>query len=138
MEGDEKYQTTYHERDQETGFDFRGARYYDSEVGRFLSTDPLAAQRSWLTPYNYVQNNPVMRTDPTGALDDNYSVDSDGKVRLEESTDDNYDVVYSKSDWDNGNLENGVTIKDTTILSELKKIEYGGTNQWDTKSIAIS
>lgn len=31
--------------------------------------DPLAVKRSWVTPYNYVQNNPILRIDPTGALD---------------------------------------------------------------------
>jgi hypothetical protein len=32
--------------------------------------DPLAGERSWLTPYNFVQNNPIMRIDPDGMLDD--------------------------------------------------------------------
>ena len=36
---------------------------------RFLSADPMAAKRDWLTPYNYVQNNPLIRIDPTGKTD---------------------------------------------------------------------
>ena len=35
-----------------------------------MSVDPLAEERSWLTPYNYVQNNPLNRIDLDGALDD--------------------------------------------------------------------
>jgi len=31
--------------------------------------DPLADQRSWVSPYNFVQNNPLNRVDPTGAID---------------------------------------------------------------------
>ena len=31
--------------------------------------DPMAHKRPGLTPYNYVQNNPIMRIDPTGMLD---------------------------------------------------------------------
>ena len=34
--GREKYLTTQHERDDETGLDYRGARFYDSDVGRFF------------------------------------------------------------------------------------------------------
>lgn len=39
-------------------------------IARFLSVDPMSHERSWLSPYNYVQNNPINRIDPTGALDD--------------------------------------------------------------------
>lgn len=64
-EGD-RYLTTQHERDQETGLDYRGARYYDSDVARFLSTDPWANKYPAWSTYNYVMGNPVMLIDPTG------------------------------------------------------------------------
>jgi hypothetical protein len=35
----ERYLTTQHERDTETGYDNRGARLYDADVMRFLSVD---------------------------------------------------------------------------------------------------
>jgi len=62
---------TGHERDQEGGInlDYMLARNYDPEIGRFLSVDPLHSKRSWLSPYNYVQNNPLIRIDPTGLID---------------------------------------------------------------------
>lgn len=41
-------------------------RYYDSEVGRFLSVDPLADKAPGWSPYNYCFNNPLKFTDPDG------------------------------------------------------------------------
>ena len=64
--GKSRYLTTQHERDLETGFDYRGARFYDSEVGRFLSVDPLAAKYVSWSSYNYVFGNPIIYTDPDG------------------------------------------------------------------------
>ena len=58
--------STQHERDSETGFDYRGARFYDAEVGRFLSLDPLASDFVAWSPYNYVLGNPVRLVDPDG------------------------------------------------------------------------
>ena len=63
----EKFLTTQHERDLETGLDYRGARFYDSDVARFLSLDPLAADYLSWSAYSYVMGNPVMIIDPTGA-----------------------------------------------------------------------
>ncbi len=53
----------------ETNYTYFGARYYDSDLNSWLSVDPLAAARPNLSPYNYCQNNPVVRVDPTGMLD---------------------------------------------------------------------
>lgn len=46
-----------------------GRRYYDFQTLRFTSVDPMAHLREWGSPYNYVQNNPINRIDPNGALD---------------------------------------------------------------------
>ncbi|MNU74916.1 RHS Repeat protein [compost metagenome] len=62
----DRYLSTQHERDKETGLDYRGARYYDSDVARFLSLDPLAAKYPMLSAYNYVGGNPVVFIDPDG------------------------------------------------------------------------
>jgi RHS repeat-associated protein len=65
-----RYKYVGKERDEETGLYYYGARYYAVWLGRFVSVDPMKAERTWVTPYNYVQNNPINRTDPTGALDE--------------------------------------------------------------------
>lgn len=62
----DRYLTTGHERDQKKGLDYRGARYYDSDIARFLSTDPWAKRYPEWSTYNYVIANPLRFTDPTG------------------------------------------------------------------------
>ncbi len=57
------------EHDPETGFVLMGARYYDPKASIWISADPLSHMRDWLTPYNYVRNNPIMFSDPSGLLD---------------------------------------------------------------------
>ncbi|HHU47912.1 MAG TPA: hypothetical protein GXZ40_08445 [Bacteroidales bacterium] len=64
-----RYKYCGKERDEETGLYYYGARYYAGWIGRWISVDPLASERSWVSPYSYCQNNPMNRIDPTGALD---------------------------------------------------------------------
>jgi len=67
-------QFTSKERDNETGLDYFGARYYGSLLGRFTSVDPLIASgraslpQSW-NRYAYALNNPLWLIDPDGLMD---------------------------------------------------------------------
>jgi len=62
----EKYQYSGKERDTESGYDYFNARNYHSEVGRFLSVDPLAGKYPGWSSYNYTMNNPMNMVDPDG------------------------------------------------------------------------
>ena len=62
------------ERDGETGWDYFGARYYGSKVGRFTTVDPvytwnenLVDPQRW-NRYAYSGNNPLRYVDPDGKL----------------------------------------------------------------------
>ncbi|MFN2428862.1 MAG: RHS repeat-associated core domain-containing protein [Cryomorphaceae bacterium] len=65
-----RYRYNGKEKDSESDLYYYRARYYAPWLCRFISCDPMKEERAWLTPYNYVQNNPINLTDPTGALDD--------------------------------------------------------------------
>ncbi len=57
------------ERDTESGNDYFEARYYGSNMGRFLSPDPTGGHLinpQSLNRYAYALNNPLTNTDPTG------------------------------------------------------------------------
>jgi RHS repeat-associated protein len=48
------------------GFYYMRARYYDTEVGRFISEDPIGFDGGDVNLYAYVGNNPVLFIDPGG------------------------------------------------------------------------
>jgi RHS repeat-associated protein len=60
---------TGHERDDLGSLDYMHARYYDGELGRFLSPDPATGSprrpQTW-NRYSYALGNPMRFTDPMG------------------------------------------------------------------------
>jgi len=60
-----RYGFTGRERDPDTGLTFSRARWYDPELGRFMSQDPIRflGGINW---YEYVDNNPLSWIDPFG------------------------------------------------------------------------
>jgi len=62
----------------------------------FYGVDQLAEKKIWLTPYHYCSNNPIIRIDPTGALDGEY-----------------YDSVSGEKVFDDGKNDNKVYVRKT-------------------------
>jgi RHS repeat-associated protein len=54
------------EKDEETGYSYFGARYYNADISIWLSLDPLSDEFPSWTGYHYVHNNPLKLIDPTG------------------------------------------------------------------------
>jgi len=104
-------------------------------ISRWLSPDPLSDEFPSWSPYNYVENNPIRMVDPTGMAPNDYTVDDKGNVELTKKTDDNFDVLSSKSD-----PSKSIKVNDKTILPQLAKDRPGEnqkdwiTQTWDLKS----
>lgn len=61
------------------------ARMYDPQIGRFMNPDPHADNYYELSPYNFVNNNPLIYIDPTGkdfAIYFEQNKDGDWTVRI--------------------------------------------------------
>jgi RHS repeat-associated protein len=58
-----RYGFTGRERDSVTGLMYYRARWYDSQLGRFLTEDPKGAG---LNLYSYADNEPILNVDPFG------------------------------------------------------------------------
>ncbi|MET4616213.1 RHS repeat-associated protein [Stenotrophomonas sp. 2619] len=62
---------TGHVEDAETGLNYMQQRYYEAEVGRFLSVDPVTAYNNPIGQFNryrYADSNPYRFVDPDGRM----------------------------------------------------------------------
>ncbi len=64
--GRTRYGYTGRERDPDTGLMYYRARWYDPQVGRFISEDPIQFKGGDINLYAYVNNRPLNHVDPSG------------------------------------------------------------------------
>ena len=63
---DSKFKFTGKERDEESEYDYFGARYYDARIGRWGQVEPLLDKYPGISPYVYSLDNPLRIIDPNG------------------------------------------------------------------------
>ncbi|MBP7850527.1 MAG: RHS repeat-associated core domain-containing protein, partial [Lentimicrobiaceae bacterium] len=90
------YKFSAKELDDETGYSYFGARYYDPNISIWLSVDPLSDKYPGYSPYNYTLNNPILLIDPNGTFATKYE-DGEGNTILE-TKDGSMDVVVVPKD----------------------------------------
>jgi RHS repeat-associated protein len=61
-----RYQFTGREFDSLTGLQYSRARWYDANLGRFISEDPIGFRGGDVNLYGYVRNKSIKYKDPTG------------------------------------------------------------------------
>jgi RHS repeat-associated protein len=104
-----KFQYNGKEKQEEYGLNWNdfGARFYDPQLGRWHVLDPMADDRNWVSPYNYVQNNPMMRIDPDGALDGDFYNTEGNYLGNDGKNDDKVYVVEGTSRFNMADFEEG-------------------------------
>ena len=103
------YKFTGKERDSESGLDYFGARYYASNMGRFMSPDPIGPwaadvgdPQSW-NFYAYARNNPLINVDPTG-LDCVYYNNAGDGIESVDKNSNGSECGTNGGNWVNGTL----------------------------------
>ena len=80
----ERFKFTGKERDNESNYDYFGARYYSYELYNWTSVDPLADKYPSISPYAYCSNNPIKNVDSDGNevlnMMNPYSTDIEGQI----------------------------------------------------------
>ncbi len=105
------------EKDSETNLSYFGARYYTSDLGIWLSVDPMSAKYPSLSPYTYCADNPVKLVDPNGEEIGNF-YDIFGNYLGTDGIEDN-EVYIVTDDADIEKIENNNKKGETTQVSEI-------------------
>lgn len=110
-----RYKFNGKELDEETGFYYYGARYYNPKFSIWLSVDPLAEKAPNWTPYRYCFNNPIRYTDPTGLWEGDYYT-KDGEYLGWDGKNDGKVYVANKHNHDEKTGKNTIKHSDRTEL----------------------
>ena len=115
-----RYKFTGKERDTESGLDYFGARYYASNMGRFMSPDWAAKAEpvpyakldnpQSLNLYSYVLNNPLRLVDPDGHAD--IAAECKGQSTCNKTLVQTVNIVHQQTDKATGQSR---TVVDSTL-----------------------
>lgn len=109
------------EFDEETGMYYYGARYYEPRLSLWMSVDPSAEEKPWLTIYCYTRNNPIILVDPDGR--DEWEINSKGDIVKQIKTD-KHDAFFFVS-------KAGKRVKGKSLSFEYGTIEKASGQETD-------
>ncbi len=132
------YQGEFSEKDNETDWNSFELRQYDSEIGRFTTTDPMG---EFWSSYVGMGNDPVNLTDPTGGETepgDDYFIRKNGEVVVRK-TDYDFDRFYIEKSLQT--LKNGDVVRTYEFVAQLERNSAGYLplpDKLETSSFAFS
>jgi len=124
------YKFTGKERDKdlENNYDYFGARYYDSRIGRWGGVEPLLDKYLSISPYIYSVCNPIIAKDINGK-DARVSIEGNKiKVEVEVFYTKNEDFKYHFDDNSENTLLNYIDQANEQWNEAASNIEFNGQN----------
>jgi RHS repeat-associated protein len=118
-----------------------GARFYDPQIGRFTTIDPLPERRIGWSTYAYCLNNPILRFDPNGLTDFTFDKKTGDVKQVGEKNDDpdrilktnrKGEVKYKKNGEAKiavGGIEKGILKNGQNFKNDDQVISVGGEGQ---------
>jgi RHS repeat-associated protein len=103
-----------------TTWDYRMARYYDADIGRFLGVDQLAVQAPGWSSYRYAFDNPVLFVDLNGLFE---------STGVRKNKDGSYTVIGARPDGNTGIYL--VDENDNWDVNTSQSIGYKTLNHFD-------
>ena len=128
---DERYKFTGKERDEETGYDFFGARNYSSAITSWLSVDPLSDKYPSISSYAYCNWNPLKYVDPDGREKHIFASNRESNPARNFKDDDG--IYFYAHGSIKGYIKNdcGVaTLNEEVYSNDLAKYVTDKSNQW--------
>lgn len=107
-----------------------GARLYDSNIGRWLQTDPQASDYPNISPYTFCANNPVKYVDPDGRIIRVFDYVDNERINYEWRQYDGTWGFYDK----NNQLYNGNNDYISNLSTALSELMGGGNHGYDLVS----
>jgi RHS repeat-associated protein len=134
-----RYTFSGKEKDEETGYSYFGARYYDGDLSIWLSVDPLADKYPNQSAYSYVGGRPINVIDPNG--EDEWELDNQGNVinRIENKDHDSFHIVEKDKDGNYQRVANSEEYKYGTVESQRSELTtYQHRNDDGTRETRVT
>ncbi len=104
--------------DAESDLDYFGARYYNANIGRWISVDPMNGKYPSLTCYNFVAGNPVALFE----VDGRFWMDVHSQLIHNA-----FDAVYGRA-WVLENWRQMQSVQRGSLMQDIKSFFPGGYN----------